>query len=157
MVERIREQVAPGGLAPQVAGGNRQGGAIAANMFLPDYCDFIRYDEQRTHQRWVQDHNRAHPNQDLIDRFAPNRGDDAAPQENQQEDEAPLVQEEALWYEALFANFSILYVLRVIYVVFVHFILSLHNGWIDPQLRYYEQIRNARANIRQEQLNQMRE
>jgi len=44
----------------------------------------------------------------------------------------------------------LLYLLRVLYVIVVHFVLSLHNGWIGPRLRIYEQIRAARGNIRRE-------
>ena len=56
------------------------------------------------------------------------------------------------WFEALRANsYSPLYILRVIYVVCVHFVLALHNGWIDPRLRQYEQGRNQREQIRNRQ------
>ena len=54
-------------------------------------------------------------------------------------------------------NFSFLYLLRVAYVIVVHFVLSLHNGWIDPRLRHYEQVRAARGAIRTDQLNAIQE
>lgn len=56
------------------------------------------------------------------------------------------------WWGALSANsFSPLYMIRVIYVLVVHFILSLHNGWIQPRLRLYDQGRHQRDQVRSRQ------
>lgn len=41
--------------------------------------------------------------------------------------------------------------IRVIYVLVVHFILSLHNGWIQPRLRLYDQGRHQRDQARSRQ------
>jgi hypothetical protein len=61
----------------------------------------------------------------------------------------PLVQEEPVWYELLAENFSVFYIMRFVYVVLVHMVLSLHNGWIDPRLFLYDTIRDFRDGIRE--------
>jgi hypothetical protein len=45
---------------------------------------------------------------------------------------------EPTWWQALQEHsYSPIYMGRVVYVVMLHFVLSLHNGWIDPRLRIY--------------------
>ena len=58
---------------------------------------------------------------------------------------------ELLFLPAPDGNRGIWYFVRVCWVVFVHFILSFHNGWIDPRLRLYERIEEVRDNMRDEQ------
>jgi hypothetical protein len=67
----------------------------------------------------------------------------------------PPILDEPNWIELLFfsgeyGNRSFFWLLRVIWCVFVHFLLSFHNGWIDPRLRLYERIEDVRDSIREE-------
>lgn len=56
-----------------------------------------------------------------------------------------------IFFAAPDGNRGIWYLIRVCWVVLVHFFLSFHNGWIDPRLRLYERIEEVRDAIRDEQ------
>ena len=50
----------------------------------------------------------------------------------------PILPEQNWWVTA--RENGMFYWVRMLYVVVVHFVMSLHNGWIDPRLRMYDQI-----------------
>ena len=108
------------------------------SAILPDYYRFIRSSENQSHDDWHQAEMRRW-------------------RQREERTEAPLVQEEPEWGALAVDNASVMWPFRVAYVIIVHFFMSLHNGFIDPRLRLYSRISEARMAVRREQLERLQQ